>query len=130
MRFQKKILDKIIQLAEHDADIEVVWLYGSRAKGSALEHSDFDIALAFKNFKLSSLDKFLRPNELALDWANVLGISSSMLSLVDINLVPIYLAFNIVNDGNVIYQTKTARSFVEQSRIFSLYEHSLHGCIK
>ena len=119
------VLDKLVALAQLNDDIDVIWLYGSQALGTALEHSDIDIAIAFKNCKLSVLDKFLRPNELALEWHCILGISESKLSLVDINLIPIYLAYNVVSDGRVIFQTPTARACIEYNRILSQYEYCL-----
>lgn len=123
----KKKLENIItqlqMLAQYNQDIDVVWLYGSRATGKHKEHSDFDIAIAFKNFKLSSFDKYLRPNTLAIEWCEVTGLSSTQLSVVDINQVPVYLAFNIVEYGKVIYQGNTARAFNEQDRIYAQYEY-------
>lgn len=116
-------VDEMINLAKDCPDIEVVWLYGSRATGDSQDHSDYDIAIAFKNFKLSSLARYLRPNELAIEWCEETGLKSDQLSVVDINQAPIYLAFNIVEDGKVIYQTKTARSFTEQDRIYAQYEY-------
>ena len=122
---QQCILRELVSNAEGNTDIEVMWLYGSRARGTDLEHSDFDIAIAFKNFGLSTIDKVLRPQLLALDWAELWQVSEDLLSVVDINLVPIYLAYNIVNAGKVIYHTETQREFLEQNRIFSQYEFYL-----
>lgn len=116
------VLSQIITLSEQNTDIETVWLYGSRATGSTSEHSDFDLAIAFKSFKLSATEKFLRPNELALDWSLATSLPEKLLSIVDINLVPVYLGFNIISDGKVIYNTGTARAINEENRIRSQYE--------
>ncbi|WP_404358383.1 nucleotidyltransferase domain-containing protein [Methylotuvimicrobium sp. KM1] len=40
-------LNGIIDLARRDRSIDVVWLYGSRAKGVAHARSDYDLAVAF-----------------------------------------------------------------------------------
>ena len=117
------IIAQLQKLAEDNQDIEVVWLYGSRATGKNKEHSDYDIAIAFKNFKLSSFDKYLRPNTLAIEWCEITALSSVQLSVVDLNQVPVYLAFNIVEYGKVIYQGSTARAFTEQDRIYAQYEY-------
>jgi len=117
------VIEKLIELATINEDIEVVWIYGSRAVGTQKVHSDYDIAVAFKNFSLSSLDKYLRPNTLAIEWCQETGLSSEQLSVVDINQAPVYLAFNVVEYGKVIYQAKTARAFTEQDRIYALYEY-------
>ena len=42
-------------------------------------------------------ENFLRPNELIIDWCQALELSSDVLSLVDINQIPIYLAYNVVD---------------------------------
>jgi predicted nucleotidyltransferase len=122
---QAKLLAKIKRLSTENDDVVVVWLYGSRATGTETKESDFDLAIAFKNFKLSTMDAFLRPNELAIDWAQLLNIPEEKLSLVDINKAPIYLAFNIVEYGEIIYQTPTSRAFTEQNRIYSQYEYQM-----
>ena len=109
-------------MAEKNDDIEVLWLYGSRAKGCATEISDYDFAVAFKNFGLSVSDKYLRPNLLAMDWSALLNIEESKLSVVDINAVPAYLGFNIVEYGDVLYQEPSMRRVIEMNRIFSQYE--------
>jgi predicted nucleotidyltransferase len=101
------VLGKVAELAEKNDDIEVLWLYGTRAKGCATEISDYDFAVAFKNFGLSVSDKYLRPNLLAMDWSALLNIEESKLSVVDINAVPAYLGFNIVEYGDVLYCIKS-----------------------
>jgi predicted nucleotidyltransferase len=123
MLIQEEIISKVIQLALNNGDIEVVWLYGSRATDSYSEHSDFDIAIAFKNFQLSATDRFLRPNELALEWSSMLSLPENKVSIVDINLCPIYLSYNVISDGKVIYDSGTSRGYREESRIFSQYEY-------
>ena len=122
---QQILLDKITLLAKEDDDIEVIWLYGSRSQGRYHSNSDFDLAVAFKNFDLSVNDKFLRPNLLAIEWAYELGIEEDKLSIVDVNTIPVYLAFNVVEYGNVLYQADTARCIHESNRIYSQYEYQL-----
>ena len=117
------IIFAISSLASQNPDIEVVWLYGSRARGNAHKESDYDLAIAFKNFQLSDFDKYIRPNELALEWSERLNIGSEKLSIVDINQAPIYLAYNIVEHGSIIFQGQTSRAFREQDRIYSMYEY-------
>jgi len=121
----ESLLAKLIKQAANNSDIEVMWLYGSRAKGSTQAHSDFDLAIAFKNFNLSSTEKFLRPNELALDWNHENTIPEDTISIVDINLAPLYLAHNIIDSGQVIYQVESSRLYHEQNRISNQYEHQI-----
>jgi len=45
-----EILEHITNYASKVDDIEVIWLYGSQAKGISHSNSDIDIAIVFKNF--------------------------------------------------------------------------------
>lgn len=124
---QEKIISDIGLLAEHNQDIAVVWLYGSRAKGSHRPDSDFDLAVAFNNFSLDHMAKYLRPNELALHWQQALGLSEQMLSIIDISEAPTYLAINAVETGTVIYSEGSSRVYKETARIRSIFEHEQVG---
>jgi predicted nucleotidyltransferase len=118
----KEILAKVLSNALLDNDIEVIWLYGSQAKGTSHSQSDIDLAIAFKNFSLSELDRKLRPQELSLIWSEQLGLPDGKLSIVDINSVPVYLAFNIVEYGKVLCSKNIPRELKEIQRIYSQYE--------
>ena len=125
MQSVTQILNKIILNASLADDIEVIWLYGSQAKGTAHSQSDIDLAIAFKNFNLSELDRKLRPQELSLIWSEQLNLPDGKLSIIDINTVPVYLAFNVVEYGRVIYSKNSTREFKETQRIFSQYEFEM-----
>ncbi|NQZ33763.1 MAG: nucleotidyltransferase domain-containing protein [Oceanospirillaceae bacterium] len=122
---QTKLLDQIYRLANANDDIEVLWLYGSRAKDSFHDSSDYDLAVAFKDFTLSVSDRYLRPNLLAMEWACELGVEESMLSIIDINTSPVYLTFNVIEYGKVVYQEPTMRRVIEHNRIYSQYEFQM-----
>ena len=113
----------IKQLAEQNADILIVWLYGSRAKGNAHRFSDYDLAVAFKSFiKNDPLEKRLRPECLALDWQQALGLYDFQLSVVDINQAPIPLAFEIIQTNNVLFCRDEDRLWQETLHIHSHME--------
>jgi len=119
------VLTELKKLAAQNGDVEVLWLYGSRATGSFRDSSDFDIAVAFKNFDLSHTDRLTRPHELAMDWALSLGLPSDLISIVDINLIPVYLGFNVIEYGSILYQQTSARPYKEANRIYSQYEYQM-----
>lgn len=119
------ILRQIKLLASKNDDVEVLWLYGSRATGSYHDASDFDLAIAFRNFDLNPASKLSRPHELAMDWALALDVPMDLISVVDINSIPVYLGFNVVEYGEVIYQQSSARPFKEANRIYSQYEYQM-----
>jgi hypothetical protein len=116
-------IPSIKQLAEQNPDILIVWLYGSRAKGNAHQYSDYDLAVAFKSFiKNDPLEKRLRPECLALDWQQALGLHDFQLSIVDIIQAPIPLAFEIIQANNVLFCRDEDRLWQEIRRIHSRME--------
>ena len=116
------ILSHIIDQARATPELQVMWLYGSRAKGNASADSDYDLAAAFSPVKLATpLDTRLRPELLALDWQQAMGIKDGMLSIVDINHAPIPLAFNAIA-GQLLYCRDEARQLMEERRILSRME--------
>ncbi len=118
------ILDQVIALAKLQEDVEVVWLYGSHAKGNAGSASDIDLAVAFNPVKLENdLETRLRPEILADDWCRALGLPDKMLSVVDINIAPIPLAFEVINANSVLLNKDDgSRRLWEEGRIMSRME--------
>lgn len=121
----KPILEQLTTKAAIDNDIAVIWLYGSQAKGTATKTSDIDLAVAFNNFALPDLDKRLRTETLALLWQQALNLNDNVISIVDINTAPSYLAFNIVEYGEVILCKDKIREFREIERVYSVYESEI-----
>lgn len=122
------VLDRLIELARQHEEIEVLWLYGSRAKGNAHAGSDFDLAVAFSPVKLDDpLDNRLRPELLALDWQRALNLGEEQLSIVDINQAPIPLAFAIIDAGTSLWSADEGRRMREEARIMSQMEIDHRG---
>lgn len=113
---------QIMQLALNDDQLEVLWLYGSQAKGTAHQHSDIDLAVAFKSKENDILARRLRPELLAIQWQQILGLAENKLSIVDINIAPIPLSMSVIDAATVLYCNNTSRLLKEQQRIMSLWE--------
>lgn len=96
------ITDKLVALATNAENISALWLYGSRAKGNHRPDSDYDLGLLFTERVDDPLDRRLRPELLAMDWAKTLGLAEDKLSIVDIQHAPIPLAMNIIS-GQLLY---------------------------
>jgi len=45
-----KSLESLEELTSSNPDVEVLWLYGSRARGQASTNSDYDLAVAFTDY--------------------------------------------------------------------------------
>lgn len=121
MKEQESIVDRINRLAQEDPVIEVVWLYGSRAKGTANESSDYDLAVAFTRPGEAGRGTVVSYpcDELAYQWSKKTDVE---ISIVDINHVPAALAYTIINDGVVIFCNNDFRLRAEELRIWSLWE--------
>jgi len=114
-----------ILLANNNDDIEVLWLYGSRARNTVNTNSDYDLAVVFKSYINDPIERRLRPELLALEWNKKLGIA---LSIIDINQVPLTLAYTVIQDNMLLYSKNEYRRMVEEQRIMSKWEldHCYH----
>jgi uncharacterized protein len=110
------------QLALENSDIDVIWVYGSLADGTETAISDIDIAIAFYHFLDDPLELLARPDILASEWTKKLCQFKRKISIVDINKIPIPLAWEVINSNCIIYEQKNNRRFIEEKRIFSRME--------
>ncbi|SFX09194.1 type VII toxin-antitoxin system MntA family adenylyltransferase antitoxin [Marinospirillum alkaliphilum] len=118
---QDKTLSALRHLAEN-APVDVLWLYGSRTKGTADESSDYDLAVAFTDFETDPLERRLRPELLSQQWCDALGLDGDRLSLVDINQAPLPLAMAVIRDGKAVFVRNPLRLIREELRISSMWE--------
>ena len=104
-------------LASNQA-VEVAWLYGSRATGLDSRDSDYDIAVALTPHSLQAEQRQM----LLEDQAYVLRQQIlAQVSLVDINRVPVPLAYNVIDQGVVLFCRSDLRLRAEQQRVWSLW---------
>ena len=78
--------------------IVLAMLFGSRARGTAREDSDYDIAVLAKD--TLNYDEAVG---LIRDLANALNVPMDMIDLVDLSRAPNELIYAILRDGVVIY---------------------------
>ncbi|WP_179078832.1 HepT-like ribonuclease domain-containing protein [Aeromonas sp. RU39B] len=121
------MLGKLASLAGSNPQVQVLWLYGSRAKGTHDPASDWDLAVAFDPVKQDGplgvvLENRLRPELLALEWQRALGLADGALSVLDINQAPIPLAFAVVAANHLLYSRDEGRRLQEEARIMSRQE--------
>jgi len=122
------LINKIKQLAQQEQNLDVLWLYGSRAKGNASQASDYDLAVAFKSFPEDKWQQRILPESLAIDWAEKLGVDANLVSVVDINHIPIQLAMSVIEHGEALIVKDSLRLAREENRITSMWEvdHQYH----
>ena len=101
-------------------DVDVVWLYGSRARDDYTDNSDMDLAVAL------SLAADLGPEErvetLERLRSKLDNAATVKFSLVDINRAPVPLAYNVITQGVEIAVFNDLRLRAEQQRIWSLWD--------
>lgn len=111
--------EELAALAECDDGVDVLWLYGSRARGQALTGSDYDLAVAFKYYLEDPVERRLRPELLAIDWAKKLAVD---LSVIDITQVELPLAYTVVQDNCVLYSGDDYQRMTQEQKIMSKWE--------
>jgi len=112
----------IIQLAQANKEIELVWLYGSQAQGTAHAQSDIDLAVIFKTWEPNVIERRLRPELLAIDWQQHLKLKENELSILDMSIAPIPLAMSVLKTGVLLLSKNRSRQYQEQQRIMSKWE--------
>ena len=89
-------LNRIESIALSSFAIDAMYLYGSRARGSARSDSDWDIGVLFSDYFADPVERALRPQELEALLERELNMYGRM-SVVDIENVPPPLQWNIIN---------------------------------
>ena len=113
---------KIIALATEHSDIEVLWLYGSYAKGTFHEGSDIDLAVVFKHWQEDILERRLKSELLAIEWQKELGLKEADISILDMEIASIPLAMSVLSTGKLLLSKNNSRQLKEQQRIMSKWE--------
>ena len=115
-------MTQIRNLAQSEPNIDVLWLYGSRAKGTEPHNSDFDLAVAFHSFPAGGWDLRLQPELLAQSWSDQLNLFDGIISIADINHIPIQLALSIIQTSKVLTVKDTIRLIREEHQTTSIWE--------
>nr|ALK44204.1 hypothetical protein [Colwellia sp. C1] len=112
----------IIELAKQNDDIDILWLYGSYAKGTAHEQSDIDLAVVFKSWQDDALERRLKSELLAIEWQKQLQLNEGELSVLDMAVASIPLAMSVLTTGKLLLSKNASRQLQEQQRIMSKWE--------
>jgi len=112
----------IIELAQANSDIEVLWLYGSHAKGTAHLGSDIDLAVVFKNWEKDPIKRRLRSELVAIDWQQALGLKEGIISVLDMSNDNIPLTMSVLKTGKLLLSKNNFLQLTVQQRIMSKWE--------
>lgn len=120
-----KTLTSLVALARENSDIAALWLYGSRSNGTFNKNSDYDLAVLFCSRLNDALERRLRPELLALDWAKSLELKDRVLSAIDIQTAPIPLAMSAIA-GELLYCGDHSARLIAEGIIMSKAELDYH----
>jgi len=85
----------IVQLIQAHAQVDAIYLYGSRAKQTAHKNSDWDIAVLFTGYETDLTARALRPQLLEAELERELKLYNQI-SIVDLETAPMYLQYSII----------------------------------
>lgn len=116
------MIDKLVAMAEQTPDLAALWLYGSRARGDHHDDSDYDLAVAYTTWEHNPLERRLRPELLAEQWRETLGLPEGKLSVVDVGIAPIPLGMSILEEGRLLLDRHPGIRMTQEARILSMWE--------
>lgn len=87
--------ENICCIIQSFAPVDAIYLYGSRAKQTAHENSDWDIAIIFTNYETDLQARALRPQLLEAEIEIKLKLYNQI-SVVDLETAPVYLQYSIL----------------------------------
>lgn len=118
---EEKIVDYLKQVLP---DIQLIYLFGSRADGSHNSNSDWDIALLAQK-KLDNVQRW----ELAQELASLLNTD---VDLVDLLAASTVLNMQVVSQGRLLYGDINIKD-VYETKVYSMYgrlQESRHDIIE
>lgn len=115
----KEIKDRVTKYFFTRPEIEVGYIFGSKAKGQENKLSDIDIAIL--------IDEEKAPRSLPYGYkANILTVlmkvlETEKLDLVILNESPLFLCFRVIHDGLILYSKDEIKRIQFEVKIMSRY---------
>ena len=91
----KTLSENITQIIHAHAQVDAIYLYGSRAKQTAHENSDWDMAVIFSEYETDATTRLLRPQLLEAAIERELKLYNQI-SVIDLETAPVYLQYSII----------------------------------
>jgi len=114
-------LKAIIKSIQTHAQVDAIFLYGSRAKNTVHLKSDWDIAVLFTHYEKDKLQRLLNPQLLEAAVERELK-QYKQLSIIDLESVPIYLQMSIITTGIKYFDANVPRVKRLENSILSTWE--------
>jgi len=113
------LAENITHVIHAHAQVDAIYLYGSRAKQTAHAHSDWDIAVVFRDFEPDVNARLLRPQLLEAALERELKLYNQI-SVIDLETAPILLQYSILTsavkwfDRNVPHVKRVEQSILSK----------------
>lgn len=91
----KTLSENITQIIHAHAQVDAIYLYGSRAKQTAHENSDWDMAVIFSEYETDATTRLLRPQLLEAAIERELKLYNQI-CVIDLETAPVYLQYSIL----------------------------------
>jgi len=98
-------------------DLQLIYLFGSKATGQDTKMSDFDIAVLINNAKAYNLKKLIL--DLIFDCSQI--FHSDKIDLVILNNASLAVQFNVISDGKILYELDPEIRYDYEVKVISLY---------
>ena len=111
--------EQLITIIQAHAQLDAIYLYGSRAKQTAHKDSDWDIAVLFSDYETDLTARALRPQILEAAVERELK-QYNKISITDLETAPVYLQYSILMsaskwfDANVPHVRRVEQSILSK----------------
>lgn len=112
-------------------NVKLAYLFGSRAKGTSGQNSDFDIAILFK-----SPSEPLALREITDISQELAKFFSSKIDIVSLNCASLLLKYEVVHSGKILYreneidrinfEVSVMKEYIDEEPLRKLYNEALH----
>jgi len=106
---------RLAEAYREDENVELVYLFGSQATGTAGPGSDYDFGVL--------VARDVDPRTMAASVSRVLGeaVGPAQVDTVVLNEAPVELAYAVIAQGQVLYERSVLARVEYEARILSLY---------
>jgi hypothetical protein len=98
-------------------DLQLIYLFGSKATGQDTKMSDFDIAVLISEAKGHNLKKLIL--DLIFEFSQI--FHSDKIDLVILNNASLAVQFNVISDGKILYELDPEIRYDYEVKVISLY---------
>jgi predicted nucleotidyltransferase len=117
---EKVLQERIVEVVLEHAEVDAVYLFGSRASGRTHDQSDWDIGLLFSAYEHDPLERVMRPQHVEAALERTLKLYGRI-QVVDVEIVPPPLQYNIIR-GLLLFEQNTGHIMKIEHSIISKVE--------